>query len=174
MFEFKFLGLLATLFFNDPVVEVQTKIKEISSRPTAAIQPIPDFQNNVLVNYEASQNRDPFYGKSLHREISLYKPVKVFINNNRPKQELENYPINQLVMAGVLRKGKSFDVMIRNPEGLIVVASIGDYIGENHGRIKQIKPEVIEFAEAIDDGQGGYVERLGQLALMENHKAEGF
>ncbi len=81
--------------------------------------------------------------------------------------------MNRLVMTGVLKKGKNFDAMVRTPEGKLVVVSMGDYMGENHGRIKQITPEGMEITEAIDDANGGYVERIRHLAVMENHKVEG-
>lgn len=174
MLEFKFLGVVVALFFADPVAETQHRVAEINAKVTPAIKPIPDFDNNTIAYYDSEKSRNPFLGKSLYKEMSMYKPVRVVIDSNRKKQDLEQYSINQLVMTGVLKKGKSFDAMVRTPDGHIYVASIGEYIGENHGRIKQIKPEGIEIAEAIDDGQGGYVERKRHLALMENHKVNEF
>lgn len=173
MFEFKFIGIVASLLFSDPITETQAKVDEINAKPMPAIQSIPDFQNNVVAQYVSGKNRNPFHGKSLHREMISYKPVKVVLDFDRKKQELEVYPMNRLVMTGVLKKGKSFDAMVRTPEGKLVVVSIGDYMGENHGRIKQITPEGMEIAEAIDDANGGYVERIRHLAVMENHKVEG-
>lgn len=173
MLEFKFLSVVLALMFSDPIAETQNKIVEINSSSTPAIQPIPDFQNETVAFYDAAGSRNPFHGKSLHREMSMFKPVKVYVDLNRSKQELERFSMRQLVMTGVLKKAKSYDAMIRTPEGKIIVAGIGEYIGENHGRIKKINPEGIDVAEAVDDGKGGYIERMRHLALMENHKVDG-
>lgn len=173
MLEFKFIGIVAALLFSDPVSDTQIQIDTIKAKPTPAIKPIPDFEDNGLAKYNAGENRNPFHGKSLHKEIANHKPVKVVLDLSRSKHQLEAFALNQLVMTGVLKKGKSFDAMVRTPEGTIVVVSAGEYMGQNHGRIKQVKPDGMDIAEAIDDGHGGYIERVRHLALMENHKVEG-
>lgn len=173
MLEFKFLSVVLALIFSDPLAETQTRIEEINRTSTPVIQPIPSYKSTTAAFYDAAGSRNPFYGKSLYREMSMFKPVKVYVDLNRSKQELERFSMGQLVMIGVLKKTKSYDAMIRTPEGKVVVAGIGEYIGENHGRIKKINPEGIDVAEAVDDGKGGYIERMRHLALMENHKVDG-
>lgn len=173
MLDFKFIGLIASLLTGDPITDTQLKVNEIKGKPAPRIQPIPDFDNNVVAAYNAEKYRNPFHSQALHREISSYVPKKVYVDPNRMKQPLEAFPLNQLVMTGVLKKGRNFDVMIRTPDGHLIVAGLGDYIGENHGRIKRINPEGIEIAEAVDDGVGGFIEQPRILALLENQKVDG-
>jgi type IV pilus assembly protein PilP len=44
---------------------------------------------------------------------------------------------------------------------------IGNYIGQNDGKITGISPSKIDVREIVPDGLGGYIERPAALALND-------
>jgi type IV pilus assembly protein PilP len=44
---------------------------------------------------------------------------------------------------------------------------VGNYLGQNEGKITEIAPSKISLIEVVPDGIGGYIERPAALALNE-------
>lgn len=153
--------LIASMFAGcaDPEAEVRQSMNQIMSKEGVKIKPIPSFYQKRMVTYDGSAERNPFWSYPLYIKMRDYVPKAITIDVNRKTQPLELFSLETLQFSGVLSKGGKMDAMIQTPEGDVAVARVGDYIGQNHGRIKTIEKEALKIVEAVADGNGGFVER---------------
>jgi type IV pilus assembly protein PilP len=90
---------------------------------------------------------------------------------DRPKEQLESYPLEALHYVGVVSKGKgkSRHALIL-AEGVVYPAGVGNYLGQNFGRITAISDSEITLKEIVQDPSGqstDWVERQATLQLQE-------
>lgn len=85
---------------------------------------------------------------------------------NRPRQILEQFPLDSLVMVGTMGKGANISALIRAPDRTVYRVKIGQYIGQNDGRVVNIDNGGLDLVELVQDGGNGWVERPASL-LME-------
>ena len=86
---------------------------------------------------------------------------------NRPKEELEEYPLESLKMVGYLYQKKVGHAVIRSAEGKIYRVKAGNYIGLNFGQITSVSEAEIKVKEMVQDSAGDWTERESSLQLAE-------
>jgi len=86
---------------------------------------------------------------------------------NRPKEELEEYPLESLKMVGYLYQKKVGHAVIRSGEGKIYRVKAGNYIGLNFGQITSVSEAEIKVKEMVQDSAGDWTERESSLQLAE-------
>lgn len=95
-------------------------------------------------------------------------------NLNRPKELLENYALNQLKFVGTIGSGNALSALIE-AEGQVYTVKLGNYLGQNYGRVVKITPDEITLSETIEDSKEGWVKRqmlmvLGQVGEADEAK----
>ena len=85
----------------------------------------------------------------------------------RPKQELEEFPLDSMKMVGFLRMGSVGNAIIRSSEGKLHRVKVGNYIGLNFGQITSITESEVKIKEMVQDGAGDWSERSSSLQLVE-------
>ena len=85
----------------------------------------------------------------------------------RPKQELEEFPLESMKMVGFLKKGNVGHAIIRSSEGKLHRVKAGNYIGTNFGQITSVTETEVKLKEMVQDGAGDWVERESILQLVE-------
>ena len=76
-------------------------------------------------------------------------PDQLAPDTKRPKQRLEQFPLDALKFVGTLEQGSSTWGLISLPNGEIVCVRPGDYMGKNFGRILRITDTVLVLEETI-------------------------
>ena len=72
-------------------------------------------------------------------------------------------------MVGLLdRKGQR--VALVRVGKLLYQVSVGNYLGQNYGRIQRISESEITLREIVQDGTGEWIERQAVLQLQEGIK----
>jgi type IV pilus assembly protein PilP len=85
---------------------------------------------------------------------------------NRRKEPLEAYPIDTLSMVGsVVRAGRSYALV--KADNLLYQVRVGEYLGQNYGKVMQIGETEITVREVVQDAAGEWVERMTTLQLQE-------
>jgi len=92
---------------------------------------------------------------------------KVRPDLNRPREPLEEYPLDSLRMVGILELKGTRWALIKTPDETIHRVRVGNYMGQNHGRITRITETQVDLIEIVPDGLGGWMERKAQVALVE-------
>lgn len=130
-----------------------------SPQPYLAAQGVEPFNvlklTNVLSRESATQNAS---------QMALLDAEK-----NRRKEDLEAYPLDTMAMVGSLRKSGGDTALLRVNQ-LIYQVRVGNYLGQNYGRIEQITENGIKLREIIQDPSGDWVEKTTTLELQEGKK----
>lgn len=86
---------------------------------------------------------------------------------NRPKEALEDFPLENLKMVGYVFKAKVGHAVIRAPDRKLYQVKVGNYIGMNFGLIQKLSDTEIVIKELVQDSTGDWSERISSLQLVE-------
>jgi type IV pilus assembly protein PilP len=81
-------------------------------------------------------------------------------------QELESYPLDSMTMVGTLIQG-GHTVALLLVENRLHTVKVGDWIGQNSGKITKITEKEITVNEVVQDAVGETIERNSTLQLQE-------
>jgi len=146
------------------VVEFVDKTKKQKSDHTADL-PYPTLPPTF--KYAAYSLRSPF--ESFGTESSDVTAIKSEggPDLNRPREPLENYPLDSLHMVGTLEREGQFFGLLRDAQGIVYRITVGNYIGQNSGKIEKISESAVELKEWLADGKGGWREHLATIPLVK-------
>jgi type IV pilus assembly protein PilP len=142
-------------------------VKTAGADMRGKIEPPPDVKPYEPFTYENDTAlHDPFKArKSDARNANrngLNQP-----NLNRPKEELEDFPLESLKMIGFLSQRGVGHAVIRSAEGKIYRVKAGNYIGLNFGQVSSVTESEIKIKEMVQDSVGDWSERESNLQLIE-------
>jgi type IV pilus assembly protein PilP len=85
---------------------------------------------------------------------------------NRRREPLEAYPLDSMAMVGSMNKqGRAFALM--RVDNLLYQVKVGDYLGQNYGRVMRIAENEVALREVVQDAAGEWVERATALQLQD-------
>jgi len=119
--------------------------------------------------YTAAQAVDPFSSQKL--TVALKQEARqpnsmLSAELNRRKEPLEAYPLDSMNMVGSVNKvGQPFALL--RVDALLYQVKVGDYVGQNYGRITRIAETEIALREIVQDAAGEWIERPATLQLQE-------
>ncbi|WP_370633574.1 pilus assembly protein PilP [Acidovorax sp. sic0104] len=87
----------------------------------------------------------------------------------RRKEPLEAYPLDVMAMVGSLDKVGTPTALLR-VDKLLYQVKVGNYIGQNYGKITRITESSIQLREIVQDATGDWIERVTSLELQEGKK----
>lgn len=85
----------------------------------------------------------------------------------RPKEALEEFPLENLRMVGYLFQNKVGYAVVRAPDGKLHRIKAGNYIGLNFGLIKEVTETEVIVKEVVQDSAGDWSDRVSSLQLLE-------
>ncbi len=162
--------LLTTLLLSacggEEFQDLRDFVKNAGADLRGKVDPPPEIKPYEPFNYDnAVALPDPF------------KPRKPDIKNgprglNQPDMErrreaLEEFPLDGLKMVGYLKQSKEGYAVIRAPDGKIHRVKVGNYLGQNFGRIVELSDTEVKIKETIQDSTGDWSERMSSLQLVE-------
>jgi len=86
---------------------------------------------------------------------------------DRPKEALEEFPLEGLRMVGYLYQNKTGYAVIRAPDGKLHRVKAGNYVGLNFGLIQEVADTEVRIKEMVQDSAGDWSERMSSLQLIE-------
>ncbi len=150
--------------------DLEAYVAEVKSRPGGRVEPIPEIRPFETFIYQAAGRRSPF--EPWRRATVSIAELAGDEAGPRPdlsrrKEPLEAFPLEKLKMVGTLAQGGERWALVRAPDGLVYRVSVGNHLGQHHGRITHISEERIELVELVPDGVGGWRQRKAKLQLAE-------
>lgn len=136
---------------------------EIRARPAPPLDPLPVMQQFETFEYAAQDLRDPF-SNAFTDEGTGAGPRP---DPNRPRQALEQFPLDALVMVGTLGTGSGMQALVMAPDKVTYRVRPGVYVGQSDGQVLAIHEDRIELVELVPDGTGGWLERPASIAIEE-------
>lgn len=140
-------------------------IAHVKEQPGGHVKPLPEIKPYQTFIYADEGMRSPFVpSRSLQ---AGHGGSSVRPDANRPRQYLEQFPLDTLKMVGTLKLGGKTYGLVEAKDGLVHRVLPGNYMGQNDGKIVSIAPSKITLREIVPDGTGGYIERPAALALSD-------
>ncbi len=153
--------------------DLQDYITQVKLRRPPPIDPLPEFTLAEGFLYVPAKRRDPFV---MDRETAAIIPVPpdpsgIAPDPHRPKEALERFALDSLLMQGILEKDNQIWGLIRAKEDKSLHrVAVGNFLGQNHGRIIRISQQRIDLIELIQDSTGRWLEREASLALISDER----
>jgi len=165
-----FLGsaLLLCVSCADPgAADLDAFMAQKRAAPGGFIEPIPTYEPYEAFAYSAATLRSPFDRPMDIRQVAARSArAALRPDPDRPKQILEWFTLDSLVMVGSLQRNGQNWTLIKDPEGGIHRVQVGDFLGRDHGRIVDMGATYIAVIEIVPDGtEGGWVERPRTIEL---------
>ena len=88
---------------------------------------------------------------------------------SRRKEPLEATPLDAVAMVGSLTKAGRPVALVR-VDNLIYQVRVGNYLGQNYGRITAVTEASLVLREIVQDAAGEWIERPATLQLLEGTK----
>ncbi|MDB5869631.1 MAG: Pilus assembly protein PilQ [Polaromonas sp.] len=88
---------------------------------------------------------------------------------SRRKEPLEASPLDAVAMVGSLNKA-GLPVALVRVDNLIYQVRVGNYLGQNYGRITAVTEASVVLREIVQDAAGEWIERPATLQLLEGTK----
>ena len=125
--------------------ELYRYINQIKTRPSRPIEPIPQFSPLPIYKFPDNDGRrSPFRPVDQKKRGDLLAP-----DSNRKKQPLEVFPLDALRYVGLLKEQNQVWALIQQPDKQVTRIAIGDYMGQNYGKVIEIKENFIKLQETV-------------------------
>lgn len=112
---------------------------------------------------------EPFSAQKL--SVALRQEVRqpnslLAVEMNRRKEPLEAFPLDSMAMVGSVNKqGRQFALL--RVDNLLYQVKVGDYLGQNYGKITKIDETEVALREIVQDAAGEWIERTSNLHLRD-------
>ncbi len=146
--------------------DLQDFVSQSGADMRGKIEAPPEVKPYEPFTYENSEGlADPFTprmpareggNRTLSQDLRVHKP-----------EELEEFPLESLKMTGFVYIHNTPYGIISAPDGKVHNVKVGNFMGQNFGRIISITETEIKLKETVQDSAGDWSERVGSLQLVE-------
>ena len=160
--------VLVVLSGCSPGNDLRQWVAQEKAKKGAPLDPLPVIRTFETFEYKDQDLRDPF-------NVSVEEQETTANNGPHPDQDrahepLEAFTLDGLKMSGTLGLAKTIEGLVRDPDGVVHRVHVGNYLGQNYGRITGITEDHIEIVELVPNGSGGWMERQATIALGDIKK----
>jgi type IV pilus assembly protein PilP len=167
------LGLSGCVSSGDD--ELRQWMSELRATTKPKVTPLTEPKQFLPQTYAMDSGIEPFNSikltQALRREStqSASNAALIAPEMARRKEPLEAYPLDVMAMVGSLDK-KGAPTALLKVDKLLYQVRVGNYIGQNYGRITKITENSIQLREIVQDATGDWIERAASLDLQEDKK----
>lgn len=174
LFSLVFLALLGLLggCGSSSEDELRQWIVEERNQTRPKVAPIPAPKQFVPEVYASSAAIEPFSNikltQALKRESSeaVTNGALVAPELARRKEPLESFPLDAMALVGNLTK-QGQPVALVKVDSLLYQVKLGNYLGQNYGKVVKITETQVTLREIVQDAVGEWIERAATLELQE-------
>lgn len=141
--------------------DLQQFIRQTDQQPGGHVEPLPEIKPYETFVYEDQSLRSPFV-PSQEASFNSVRP-----DSKRPREFLEQFSLDTLRMVGTIRIAGTMYGLVQTKDGIVHRVTVGNYMGQNDGRITDISPSKIDLTEIVPDGLGGYMKRPAAMGLSQ-------
>lgn len=139
-------------------------MRDATKNAKPKVQPLPEVKPYEALVY----NRDGMLSDPFHARKAVSKNGTLQPDLRRPKEPLESYPLESIKYVGMLSKNKLTYALLKTPDNTVQQVRLGNYVGQNFGRITEIVDSEVTLHEIVQDElSGDWVNRTTKLALQE-------
>jgi len=141
--------------------DLQQFIQQTQAQPGGHVDPLPEIKPYETFVYDDQGLRSPFVPSQATGFNSVRRDTK------RAREFLEQFSLDTLTMVGTIQIDGTMYALVQTKDGIVHRVTVGNYMGQNDGRITDISPSKIDLTEIVPDGLGGYMKRPAALALSQ-------
>jgi type IV pilus assembly protein PilP len=163
--------LLTTVFLltgcgGEEFQDLRDFVQNAGADMRGKVEPPPDIEPYEPFTYDnATALPDPFKPRKQDTR-NANRAGQNQPNLDRPREELEDYPLESFKVVGYLHRNKVGYALIRSTEGKIYRVKAGNYIGQNFGQIISVTETEVKIKEVVQDSTGDWSERESSLQLV--------
>lgn len=149
--------------------ELQTWMEQQRREVRPNVTPLQEPKQFDPQPYVAAQGVEPFSTQKL--SVALRQEARgpnslLSAELNRRKEPLESYPLDSMSMVGSVARAVRPFALLR-VDNLLYQVKVGDYLGQNYGRVTSISETEVSLREIVQDAAGEWIERPATLQLQE-------
>lgn len=155
--------------------ELQQWMAEQRNATKPRVDPLPEPTKFSPQAYSQEGSIDPFSSQKLTQALNrdsnqaAANAALVAPELSRRKEPLEAFPLDAVAMVGSLVKAGQPVALVR-VDSLIYQVRVGNYLGQNYGRITKVNETTLALREIVQDASGEWIERIATLQLLEGSK----
>jgi type IV pilus assembly protein PilP len=157
--------------------DLKKEVEQIKAEKKVALLPMPAFPTETIVPYEGGTKRSPFedfdkekkdaVDHNANNNANALPPGCIRPDTYRNKEPLEGFPLDSLIMVGTLEEGNNMWALISDPQKIVHMVKVNNYVGQNYGKITSILENKIDVVELYSDEIGCYFERSAAITMKE-------
>lgn len=150
--------------------EVQGWMDKTRADTPRRVGKIDEPKSFVPFRYEAKLDYDPFSSSKLMVAAANLKDRSksgLSPDLNRRREALESFPLDTIKLVGHLSNKTSGTVALLSVGEVVYQANVGNYIGQNFGRIVSITETEMGIKELVRDAAGDWVEQNTTISLED-------
>jgi type IV pilus assembly protein PilP len=161
--------------WGDEQQDLKQWIQEQRNATKPNVPPIPEPKKFTPAAYKNDLSIEPFsnqkLAQALKREASQATANAALVapELNRRKEVLESYPLDAIAMVGTMLP-KGVPVALVRVDKLLYQVRVGNYLGQNYGKIVKVTETELVLREIVQDAAGEWIERQANLQLQEGSK----
>jgi type IV pilus assembly protein PilP len=143
------------------------------TRPRVA--PIPEPKQFKPESYAQESAVEPFSRSKLTQALvresaqAASNGALVAPELARRKEPLEAFPLDNMALVGnIIKEGRP--VALVRVDNLLYQVRLGNYLGQNYGKVIKIDETEVTLREIVQDAVGEWIERTATLQLQERSK----
>lgn len=145
---------------SDDISDLKKFIRTIKEKPAKHIESMPRFAPLPKFKYpEKDSRRSPFKPIDLIKKQDEFAP-----DQKRRKEPLEAFPLDALKFVGTWTESGVIWALIKLPDSKINRVHVGNYMGQNYGRILSITTNTITLEEAVKES-GKWLKNITKIQL---------
>jgi type IV pilus assembly protein PilP len=155
--------------------ELQQWMTEQRNATRPRVQPLPEPTKFSPQSYNQEGAIEPFSNQKLTQALkrdsnqATSNAALIAPELSRRKEPLEAYPLDATIMVGSLIKAGQ-PVALVKVDNLVYQVRMGNYLGQNYGRITKVGETSLTLREIVQDAAGEWIERTATLQLLEGSK----
>lgn len=162
-----FASLLLAGCGGEEFQDLRDFVKNAGADMRGKVEPPPEISPYEPFSYDNSTAiQDPFKPRKADLKNASHSGINQ-PNLERPKEELEEFPLESLRMVGYLQQSNMGYAVIRSSDGKLHRVKAGNYVGLNFGQIISVTDTEMKIKEMVQDSAGDWSERESSLQLVE-------
>ena len=152
--------------------ELQQWMTEQRNQTRPRIAPISEPKQFTPQAYVQEGATDPFSNQKLTQALkrdstqATANAALIAPELARRKEPLESFPLDSMSMVGSLIK-EGQPVALVKVDNLLYQVKLGNYLGQNYGKIVKVSETEVALREIVQDAAGEWIERTAKLQLQE-------
>lgn len=166
-------SLLAACGSSDQ--ELQSWMTEQRNKSRSRVDRLPEPSKFSPQPYTLEGSVEPFSNQKLAQALkrdssqATVNTALIAPELARRKEPLEASPLDAVAMVGSLIKVGQPVALVR-VDNLLYQVRVGNYLGQNYGRITKVTETGLSLREIVQDAAGEWIERTATLQLQEVSK----